>query len=216
MKEGRNDRRARLTEARSGVWGTSSQDFLHLALDLFRLSREDAARFDGNVSPYVLAGIPLLFSAFRCLLIELNAMSEQSGGKQEILNSLANSPNDISVFAESYQTAADLRQNLELLYEVRNEIIHPSHRPAGTPLNTPNYLAALRERGLLQSSGGANSDYIWLDQLQSYRLFHWAFEVIEAAAIAALKDAPSWMAEGYRESYGHYKDIAGSGAHNAT
>lgn len=211
MKEGRNDRQGRLTERRRGAWGTSSQDFLYLAIDLFALSDEYAARVDGNVSPYSLAGIPMLFSAFRCLLIEVNAMSEASDRKQEILKKLADSVNDISVFANSCQPADDLRHDLELLYEVRNEIVHPSHLPAGTPLNTPNYLAALRDRGLLQSSGRTDSDYIWLDQLQSHRLFRWAFEVIEAAAIAALKDAPSWMAEGYRESYSQYKDIARSG-----
>jgi len=216
MTEGRNDRQGRLTENRPGSWGTSSQDFLHLAIDLFERSDEYAARFDGNISPYTLAGIPMLFSAFRCLLIELNAGIGLSGKKQEILKTLAGSPNDIAVFVNSYQPTDDLRHDLELLYEVRNEIIHPSHLPAGTPLNTPNYLSALRERGLLQSADRPDSDYIWLSQLQSHRLFHWSFKVIEAAAIAVLKDAPSWMADGYRESYGRYKGIAGSEAQNIT
>lgn len=216
MREGRNNRQGRLTENRSGVWGTSSQDFLHLANDLFKLSADHAARFDGNVSPYPLAGIPILFSAFRCLLIELNAGIGSSDRKLAILKKLSDSPNDISVFVGTYQPADGLRHDLELLYEIRNEIIHPSHLPTGTPLNTPDYLSALRERDLLQSAGRPDSDYIWVSQLQSHRLFHWSFEVIEAAVIVALKDTPSWMAESYRESYGRYKGIAASGAQNAT
>lgn len=216
MTVGRNDRQGRLTENRPGSWGTSSQDLLYLAIDLFKLSNDYAARFDGNVSPYPLAGIPMLFSAFRCVLVELNAGIGSSDRKQAILKKLADSPNDISVFVETYQPADDLRHDLVLLYKVRNEIIHPSHLPAGTLLNTPEYLSALRTSGLLQSAGRPDSDYIWLSQLQSHRLFHWSFEVIEAAVIVALKDALSWMAEGYRESWGHYKGIATSGAQNAT
>ena len=63
-----------MRENHSGSWGTSSQDFIYLAKLLYGHSAEYAKRCsDGNCSAYTPAGIPILFSALRCLLIELNA-----------------------------------------------------------------------------------------------------------------------------------------------
>lgn len=59
-------------EDHSGAWGTSSQDFIHLANLLFEKSAAYAKHVDGNCSIYTWAGIPMLFSALRCLLVELN------------------------------------------------------------------------------------------------------------------------------------------------
>jgi hypothetical protein len=81
-----------------------------------------------------------------------------------------------------YQLPVDLALDLRLLYEVRHEIIHPAHLPAGTWHNTPESMVALRERRLLQSVDKPDVDYDWIAQLQSHALFRWACTTIEKAA----------------------------------
>src|SRR4051794_2295941 len=70
-RQGLASRRARLVEEHSGSWASSSQDFVYLAADLFGQSAKYAKEVNGNCSPYVLAGIPMLVSALRAFLIEL-------------------------------------------------------------------------------------------------------------------------------------------------
>ena len=207
MKPGRKSREERLTIGHSGVWGSSSQDFIRLAYLLFEKSAEYAKSIDGNCSIYSLAGIPILFSALRCLLIEANAGIYCSEYNQGILDKLAKSPNDISIFIEIYEPIQKLREDIEILYEIRNEIIHPSHKPVGSPNNTPDYLNSLRERRLLQSTNKEDCDYIWLSQLQSHRLFFWAFETIESAARHILSSHNNQDLESIMVSYARYRYV---------
>ena len=197
-------RRARVHEHKSGSWGTSSQDFAQLARLLLAHSAQYAAGIpDRNCSPYSLAGIPMLFSALRCLLVELNGAALGTFPiRQEALDQLANSSNDVRVVLDRYALPDGVKRNLQLLLDVRHEIVHPAHRPGGEVNNTPEYLRELRERGLLQSTG-KDADYIWLSQLQSHRLFIWAFEVVRATAAALLQahSASDFVTAGILASY---------------
>jgi hypothetical protein len=68
---GRIERANRITQRKSGVWGTSSQDLLMVVSKLFRLSEQEArSRPDTNTSRYVYAGIPLLLAAAHSFTIE--------------------------------------------------------------------------------------------------------------------------------------------------
>ena len=177
--KGRKSRASRVREGVSGSWGTSSQDFVYLAKLLYGHSAKYAKRFDGNCSAYTPAGIPILLSALRCLLIELNADIYHTGrANQDVLEELAKSANDIEVIFKHYSIPTELHDRLELLVQVRHEILHPAHRPSGDVRNTPAYLAPLRRAKLLQSTGVKN-DYIWLDQLRSHRLFSWGFNTVK-------------------------------------
>ena len=187
MDEGRKSRKSRVCENHSGSWGTSSQDFIYLAMLLYGHSAEYAKGSDGNCSAYTPAGIPILFSALRCLLIELNADIYHTGrANQDVLEKLAKSANDIEVIFKHYSIPTELHDRLELLVQVRHEILHPAHRPSGDVRNTPAYLAPLRWAKLLQSTG-VKSDYIWLDQLRSHRLFSWGFKTVKQTVAILLE-----------------------------
>ena len=205
-KQGWESRKSRVQGDNSGAWASFSQDFIHLADILFSQSLGYARNRDGNCSIYTLAGIPVLFSAMRCLLIELNdGMYSGLVPRTSVLADLANSSNDIVVLTKHYRLSDELRKQLELLGEVRNEIVHPAHRPGIEKDGTPIHLHPLREAGILQSTG-SGTDYLWLDQLQSHKLFRWAFETIANTVDVLLvaHNVPQFVADGLRESYTHF------------
>ncbi len=102
MASGRKDRTARLTETRAGWWASCSQDYLRLAVDLYGLSSAYAKKFDGNVSLYPIAGIPLLISTVRALLIEANSGIYGIGEDAKSMARLAKDQNEIGLISEKY------------------------------------------------------------------------------------------------------------------
>lgn len=195
----RKDRASRLQEPRSGAWGTASQDFISLCALLFEHSFQYSIAKRINSSPYVLAALPLFFSVIRTLLIERNSWPPCN----ERLGELAKGANDLEFLKKYYDIPDNLFADISILYEIRNEIAHPSHMPAGTLNNTPQLFFELREKGLLQSTGNSEADYIWIDQLQSHRLFEWAFSVIrETAKIIYHAHMPAEQANKFLASYG--------------
>lgn len=170
---GRADRKGRLLENRSGSWCSSSADFMHIVRLLFTQSQEYASRIDGNCSPYVLSAIPMLLSSLRCLVVEY---ASQAPTDTQVLDALTKT-NDFASILEHYRVDDPLRSEAVLLHELRNEIIHPAHRPSGTADNCPEYLRPLKDKGVLQSTGRKDSDYSFLSQLHSHRLFTWSWRI---------------------------------------
>jgi hypothetical protein len=183
---GRADRNARLTENRSGAWGSSSADFIHLAWLLFGHSKAYAETVGGNCSPYALSGVPTLLSSLRCLVVEYASYPPTDLAMLKLLTE----PNDFEKTLKHYSIIDPLRSDALLLQEVRNEIIHPAHRPSGTADNFPNYLRKLKERGLTQSAGRGDTDYIFFSQLQSHRLFAWSWQVTRDLVKVILNSDP--------------------------
>jgi hypothetical protein len=126
---GRADRSGRLLENRSGASGSSSADFMRLVRLLFAHSAEYAARIDGNCSPYALTAIPMLLSSLRCLVVEYASYPPRDSPMLDALTQA----NDFGKMLERYRIDDPLRSESLLLQELRNEIIHPAHRPSGTP-----------------------------------------------------------------------------------
>jgi hypothetical protein len=196
---GRADRTERLKELKPGAWGSSSADFAHLVRSLLEQSKTYAARIDGNCSPYSLCAIPMLLSSLRCLAVEYASFLPFDA---DALDELA-APDDFGKMLTRYRVEEPLRSEALLLQEVRNEIIHPVHRPTGTPDNCPDYLRPLKSQGLLQSTGKVNSDYIFLSQLQSHRLLKWACRVTCDLAAKVIQSNPAKIAAfgGFIENY---------------
>ncbi len=113
----------------------------------------------------------------RCLLIELNAGLYSATINKAALEQLQGRAIDTVSIVRLYRMPTMIRRRLHLLTQVRHELIHPAHRPGGERSNTPAYLTTLRKQRLLQSTGKL-SDYIWIEQLQSHKLFRWAFETM--------------------------------------
>jgi hypothetical protein len=187
MASGRESRRDRLTTTHIGAWSTSSQDYVVLATQLFSRSAHEASLHKrGNASAYVFGGLPLLFSALRAFLIECNGGMYGVESDQVALSRLAKEQNEIALLREGYGLTIQLLEKLSLLYEARNEIIHPSHRPSGATDSTPNYIRPLKELGVLETTNDPRSDYPWMFQLQSHRLFSFAFSVVEETIAAII------------------------------
>lgn len=171
---GRKDRDERIVNPKNGSWGSSSQDLVRLSVILFKHSKDYAEQFNQNVSIYTLAGIPVLFSALRALLIEANAGMYGDLGVTNNIEQL-NKCSEIKFLSNNYSIDSGLQQELKLAYEVRNEIAHPTHLPTGTKSGTPEYLSVLRERELLEEG-------IWLSQMTSHKLYLWVAEILEKVA----------------------------------
>lgn len=182
LSDGRKSRVVRTKERHSGSWTSSSQDFVRAAYLLYDGSAQCAANSGGNCSWQPLAGIPMLWSALRCLLVELNAglyLWNFGRENQVRLEALSKSVNDVDFICAQYVLPPSLSDDLRLLLEVRHEILHPASRPGPDANHTPGYLQSLRNRDLLQRTG-KEIDFTWIAQLQSHRLFRWAFETIAA------------------------------------
>jgi hypothetical protein len=184
---GRVERTDRISQRKSGAWGTSSQDLLMVVANLFRLSEQEASsRPDGNTSRYVYAGIPLLLAAAHSFIIEYEGMMNVGPmpanlSKREPLVKLM----------EGYGATSDLLTDLGDLVEIRNEIIHPVPLPAGTPDNWPHYLRRVKQKGLLTTTGNPDADYIMMGQIASHRLFKWAIEVTKQVYAVIVYSNPS-------------------------
>lgn len=71
-----------------------------------------------------------------------------------MLDVRASADNDIQVILTHYPVPHELRQRLELLIEVRHEIIQPAHQPGPEPNNT---LAYSRVPAQIQTMSGSIS-----------------------------------------------------------
>ena len=184
---GRTDRLSRVTQHKSGAWGTVSQDLLHLAAKLFRLSKDESnAQTDKNTSRFVYAGIPLLLSAAHSFAVEYEGILTLEPLPAEL------STDPLAKLMETrYGITGSQLEDLRDLIEIRNEIIHPHPLPAGTPDNWPDYLRHVKQKGLLSSTGDPNADYIMLAQIASHRLFGWSVEVINVLYGAIVNSNPT-------------------------
>ena len=208
MSNGRSDRKTRLTEGRTGSWATSSQDYMRHAVMLFEHSALYAHSIDGNCSPYTISGLPILFSALRALLIEANGGLFGRGRDENSLKKLSENLSDVRFVVGRYRLSTEAASHLSVLYEARNEIIHPAHMPVGSPHGTPDGMLRLRELRLLQSTNLEDSDYVWISQLQSHRLFRWAFSIIEDTAAVILREHHACEDDciSHLQSYARYRD----------
>ena len=173
---GRKDRTGRLVKPRSGVWVSSSADFIDLVRRLYAHSVE-YSQTDGNRSPYTLAGIPMLFSALRCTMVEHASYPPRNEKALDLLSG----NEEFAKMLAYYDVPQPLSTDANLLHEVRHEILHPAHLPPGTPDNWPEYLRPLKHRKLLQSTQ-READYDFLSQLWSHRLFAWSCHVVRDLA----------------------------------
>lgn len=170
-RSGTTDRRERLSAKRSGVSATSSQDYLHLAHLLFRHSEAYAVQcVGGNCSRYTWAGLPILLAALQALVVEYEFILHPHPTTK---------PPDIATpeFIARYGISGELLEDFKDLVELRNEIIHPAHAATGTTDNWPLYLARVKAKGILESTGEEH-DFVLLSQIASHRLFVWAVGIV--------------------------------------
>jgi hypothetical protein len=172
------DRKDRLLQTKPSGWtGTVSSDFFHLVHKLTERSKAEAERLDGNTSSYVWAALPILLSGLSATLVEQEAiyLNQRKPDRVQMLADVNYLPEQ---FVQLYGLKGDLLDDLKVLVELRNEIIHPAHMPTGTPDNWPDTLRSFKAKGLLSSTGDPQSDYLMLGQMKSLRLLLWAVDVV--------------------------------------
>ena len=182
--KGKQEREARYKGTLDGSTGTHSQDYLLLAGRLHRLSLEQANKsVNGNTSHYVFAGIPILLAALQAIVAEYEFI---------IFSPKRRTPVNVnsSAFVRDYGIVGDLLNDLNDLIELRNEIIHPAHATCGAKDNWPPYLARVKKKGLLNSTGDPEADYSMLSQIASHKLFAWSVGVIKQLYTVVIESDP--------------------------
>lgn len=160
------DRKERLLTPKIGSRGSQSTTFIMLLDDLITHAINDAKSRDGNITTYSLAIIPMLFSAFRCFIIETASFIDLD---QKLLNKQT-SGSDFVKTLKHFNINKKLLKDSELLQHIRHEIMHPANMPTGTDDNLPDYLRVLKENALLNST----KNYDLLEQICSLKLIAWA------------------------------------------
>lgn len=186
VSEGRKDRKGRLDANRSGVSICTSQEIMCVVKKLFKHSAFELTDTP-NFSEYTIAAIPLVFSSLRCLSIEHSYFHPQD---DEALSAMKNSE-DFKALLEHYKIEGSPKSDAELLYEVRNEILHATFLPTGTPDHWPDYLRELKEKGILLSTpDDGERHYAMYHQICSHQLFEFAFQVSHNIAKAIVTSHP--------------------------
>jgi len=127
---------------------------------------------------YVWAAIPMLLSGLTALIIEQEAMLCHQRQEDRVEKLLARR-GLVAQCQSLYGLCDPLLSDLKDLVELRNEIIHPAHTATGTRDNWPDEIRHIKLRGLLQSTGREDGDYIMLSQMKSLRLLEWATSTVE-------------------------------------
>lgn len=227
---GRPDREDRLVNPKRGAWGSFSVDLLLTAKLMLAASLEDRI---GNADPpagnhmskHVVGSTVLLIAGFESWINETLAHlstydpSLRELGNASLLKKYRGSCawsgggsiplTDVATLAQAQGLDFDqTTRNLELVIEVRNEIVHPMPFPTGTQWNVPGNLLPLHEMGLLISTGQPNSDYLFSDKLRSYALGYWCWEVVDTCAYLLVEHLrPDQHAAWTAQNFSAYRDL---------
>lgn len=175
INQGKRDRAARLRTNFSGGWGSDHVHMITVVGKLYALSKSEARSGGGNTSWVPYAGIPLLVSALQSFVIEYECTGSFNRAQLEPLTRSGQS-GLLEMLETRYGAKGELLGEAKSLMEIRNEMTHPVPLPAGTADNCPEYLRQLKTAGLLESTGEA-TDYRFMAQLASHRLFAWSCRV---------------------------------------
>jgi hypothetical protein len=170
------------TSSMSYALAISARSMLELALDdrRPRVYRLAATHFTASA----IGAITLVVAAFDAFLNEACDMS--SATVAGIRSIAARSPTVDKYLSLLRAASPDVvfdTGDLEMLVDVRNEIVHYLPRP------TPTLIERLEARGLLMSTPRAPG-WDMGQKLPSYALAYWAFETVEAAVAKLVEVTP--------------------------
>lgn len=156
----RKEREDRLRNQYSGSWGSSSAWYFRLGGEIFKCSAKDSSHVG-----WVYAGLPILLAGMEAFLIE----HQQILRLDPLVKPVAGIDPLIEVL-NAYPIPAQLRHEVEIAIEVRNEILHPSPKPFST---CPGFIAELQSAGVLDTRQ-VDSGTSLLALIGSHRFFQWA------------------------------------------
>ncbi len=185
----RKQREERLRNRQGGGWGTASTMYFHAVELVFLESAKAAADDPTKTSRWVYAGLPVLLAGVEAFLIEHQNLLKDSSSIQTLAG--VEPMRDV---LKLYPLTDELRQDLEALIEIRNQIVHPSSVPFAKP-EWPESLRRLRDRKVLDGHMPPQSGMHALALLASHRVFDWAVERCAEAldVIAASDPQRSWL-----------------------
>ena len=164
----RKQREERLRNRQGGGWGTASTMYFHAVELVFRESAKAVADDPTKTSRWVYAGLPVLMVGVEAFLIEHQHLLKDSSSIQTLAG-----VDPVRDVLKLYPLTDELRQDLEALIEIRNQIVHPSSVPFGKP-EWPESLQRLRDRKVLDGNTPPQSGMHAVALLASHRVFEWA------------------------------------------
>ncbi|MEW6684072.1 MAG: hypothetical protein AB1451_14330 [Nitrospirota bacterium] len=116
---------------------------------------------------------------------------------------------DIATLARAHcLNLSQINDDLKLVIEVRNEIVHPMPFGTGSPWNVPNDFLRLHHMGLLMTTGKPDEDYAFNAKLRSYALAYWCWEVTETAVSLLVKHfEPDQLVAWTAPNFSQYKSL---------
>lgn len=191
----RKQREERLRNRQGGGWGTASTMYFHAVELVFRESAKAIADDPTKTSRWVYAGLPVLMAGVEAFLIEHQHLLKDSSSIQTLAG-----VDPVRDVLKLYPLTDELRQDLEALIEIRNQIVHPSSVPFGKP-EWPEFLQRLRDRKVLDGNTPQSGMHA-LALLASHRVFEWAVEqCAEALDVVAGSDPErSWLFHGQAQN----------------
>lgn len=213
----RQERIQRLEKSQSSANISFSGDLLLSARIMLKLAFKDRK---GNLNPpqnnhqskhsigsilLLVAGLESWFNEAFAHLSLYDSKFRQEGNftaieKYEyIYNSY---PNAKELNNEQQLKFSRIKDNLKIVFEVRNEIAHAMPLATVTQLNLPPYFMSLHEKGLLITTGKPTSDYALHQKIRSYALAYWCWIVVNDAVSLLVKHIEpdkilSWTAQNF-------------------
>lgn len=197
MMSRRTERRRDFESPLAGghAWITSSDRLVGSATSLLILSLED--RHGGvmktntnHYSPHALAAISMLHSAFDAWVTEQIAIPPvypRTLADKQLLERYQN----LCRLVASQEDWQQIWDKLDLVIAVRNEIEHFLPRKVLAADGLPAWLAPLARENVLAASmwpptlpDGTRLQHSLGEQLKTYALAYWAFDVVEEAVLA--------------------------------
>lgn len=165
----RKQREDRIRNRRNGGWGTTSSTYFYVVHQVFGESDKASHRDPEQRSVWVYAGIPVLLAGVESYLIQHQHLLKDSSGMKVLAG--VDPLKEVLTF---YALPAELQTDMEVLIEIRNQIVHPSPLPFGQP-EWPASLKRLHDLKLIEGNT-PESGTDALAMLGSHRVFEWAVE----------------------------------------
>ncbi|MGA2325433.1 MAG: hypothetical protein ABSH05_04030 [Bryobacteraceae bacterium] len=96
------------------------------------------------------------------------------------------------VYAAAHNRPPRNGSDLEILVDVRHEIVHHFPRPTRTPQHVPKWLPEFERQGIVlvaEHAARTKVDFDPTQKLGSYGLAYWVFRVIERSVVDVIQDA---------------------------
>jgi hypothetical protein len=187
-------------------------DLLSSALELLQRALMDrgseATQNSNHFTKHSTSAIVLVVTAFDVWLSDVAfAVMRDTEDMKALLNESGVPAKYRALYDRIHPGETTDLNELEIVAEVRNEIVHHFRRPSQNYL--PAWVPILEKSNILPVFGHPETDWTLTDKLSSYSLAYWAFQIIEKFVIKLVHGAPGrvQMERHAIPQFGQYRHI---------